>query len=193
MIKINLEINLFNVFNLQLKIGNNKNVSVTSSGVDTPSSITDECDAYTPPLDENYTPNNSFVENCSNYDMLSHLTTSSNISEIATQYENELKNISNDNDKIVVPPFLKNGADKKETEENLSAPFSLGENVESVENISYEGLYDIGDTSSDYMSEEFKDYPCVELVDDGYELRLENALKLANQRYATYRETHDLD
>ena len=61
------------------------------------------------------------------------------------------------------------------------------------ENETIAGLYNIGSEEDDLMSKGYEAYPDVEIINDEYEVRLEKVTKLANQRYATYKETHNID
>lgn len=187
----------FKYFDLKLKIGYNKNVDIEPSK-EVPPPLTEEGEneytppGFSPPL--NYDDgNNEYGENNTSKEDLSYLDVETDISKMAKQYEDELNNGVG----IVVPPPYKTGADVK-MNGHLSAPFCLPKTVEGVDStlipdIRYEGLYDIGDTSSDYMAEEFKDYPVVEMVTDDYEIRLQRSMEMANQRYMTYKDTHEID
>lgn len=54
------------------------------------------------------------------------------------------------------------------------------------------GIYNI-DKDNDELRTVYNDYPDVEIIDDEYEKQLSRATKRANQRYATYKDTHDID
>lgn len=136
--------------------------------------------------EEGETPKNTNQENNSFDENIGEKTPVTHISELAQQYQKEL------NTNQAFPP------------ETSTPPSSVSETYINRSDVSSftsepiflpktEGIYDIGGKDSDPIGAEYEDYPDVEIISDDYEVRLEKATKLANQRYATYKETHDIN
>lgn len=111
-------------------------------------------------------------------------TPNTQISELAQKYQAELNNQGFPPETKTPPSTVLDINTNRAVVSSTSSSISLSKN---------EGIYDIGDIDDDPMSEDYKDYPDVEIMDDEYEVRLMKATKLANQRYATYKETHNID
>ena len=117
-------------------------------------------------------------------------TPTTHITQLAEKYQTELNTNQGFPPETKTPPMstvLDTHTNRADVSSFTPSSISLPEN----ETIA--GLYNIGSEEDDLMAKDFENYPDVEIIDDEYEVRLTKATKLANQRYATYKETHNID
>ncbi|HSQ90145.1 hypothetical protein [Romboutsia sp.] len=109
------------------------------------------------------------------------------ISEIAKKYQTELNTNQAFPPKDFTPPSK--ALDEIHNKNRSDVSSFTSDSIFLHEN----GLYEIGNENDDKLGTTFDDFPDVEIIDDDYETRLAKSVKLMNQRYATYKETHDID